>query len=66
MEALAAENDAQAERIRVVGDLREAWYKLYVLGKQIETAEADKAQLDALIKTANARVATAMPNRAMC
>jgi outer membrane protein TolC len=58
LEALAAENEYQAERLRVVGELRRQWFKLYVLGKQIETAAADKAQLESLITTANARVAT--------
>ena len=58
MEALVAENMYQAERLRVVGDLRATWFKLYVLGKQIETTEADKAQLQSLINTANARIAT--------
>jgi cobalt-zinc-cadmium efflux system outer membrane protein len=56
MEALAAENLYQAERLRIVGDLRATWFKLYVLGKQIATTEADKAQLQSLITTANARV----------
>jgi outer membrane protein TolC len=58
LEALAAENMYQAERLRVVGEVRTTWYKLYVLGKQIETTEADQEQLQSLIKTANARIAT--------
>ncbi len=58
MEAMAAENDYRAERLRVVGDIRMNWYKLYVLGKQIEITEVDKAQLQSLITTANARIAT--------
>ncbi len=58
LEALAAANMYQAERLRVVGDVRATWFKLYVLHKQIETTEADRAQLETLIKTANARVAT--------
>lgn len=58
LEALAAENMYRAERLRVVGDLRATWFTLYVLNKQIETTEADRAQLESLIKTANARVAT--------
>lgn len=58
MEALVAENLYQAERLRVVGDVRTAWFKLYVLGKQIDITEADKSQLQSLIKTANARIAT--------
>lgn len=57
-EALVAENQYQAERLRVIGDVRMNWYRLYVLMKQIETTEADKSQLQALIETANARVAT--------
>lgn len=57
-EALAAVNDYQAERLRIVGDLRAAWYRLYVLNKQIETTEAEKTQLETLISSANARVRT--------
>ena len=56
-EALVAENQYQAERLRVVGEIRATWYKLYVLGKQISTTQADQVQLESLIKTANARVA---------
>lgn len=58
LEALAAENAYHAERLRIVGEVRVNWFKLYVLGKQIETTIADQAQLESLIKTANARVAT--------
>lgn len=56
LEALAAENMYAAERLRVVGDVRAAWFKLYVLGKQVQTTEADKSQLESLVKTASARV----------
>jgi outer membrane protein, heavy metal efflux system len=58
LEALAAENAFLSERLRVVAEVRMNWYRLYVLGKQIETTEADQAQLKSLIHTANARVAT--------
>ena len=58
LEALAAESFYQAERLRVLGDLRAAWFRLYVLGKQVETAEAEKVQVQSLISTANARIAT--------
>jgi outer membrane protein TolC len=57
-EALVAENQYQAERLRVIGELRAAWFKLYVLVKQTETAQAEQAQLESLIKTANARIGT--------
>jgi len=58
LEALAAVNIYQAERLRIVGDIRAVWYRLYVLQKQVETTEADKAQLQSLVNTANARVRT--------
>jgi outer membrane protein TolC len=58
LEALAAQTQYEAERLRVIGDLRATWYTLYVLQKQIETTEADKAQLESLVTTANARVRT--------
>jgi cobalt-zinc-cadmium efflux system outer membrane protein len=58
LEALAAQNEYLAERARVVGELRVTWFKLYVLGKQIAITEAEKGQLQSLINTANARIAT--------
>lgn len=58
LEALAAENAYQTERLRVVAEVRVNWFKLYVLVKQIETTTADQSQLESLVKTANARIAT--------
>ena len=58
VEAMAAESMYRAERLKVLGDLRANWFKLYVLSKQVETTEAEKVQLESLVKTANARVAT--------
>lgn len=58
MEALVAETQYQGELLRIVGDIRAIWFKLYVLRKQIETTQADQSQLESLIKTANARVRT--------
>jgi cobalt-zinc-cadmium efflux system outer membrane protein len=58
MEALVAETQYQAEKLRVIGDIRATWMKLYVLRKQIETTETDQLQLESLITTANARVRT--------
>ncbi|MBM3998956.1 MAG: TolC family protein [Planctomycetes bacterium] len=58
LEAMALENAYHAERLRVVGDLRAAYYRLYVVHKQIDVTRADQSQLDSLIQTANARVAT--------
>ena len=58
LEALVAVNLYQAERLRVIGDLRAAWYKLYVLHKQVETTEGEQAQLQSLLNSANTRVRT--------
>ena len=45
----------------VIGDLRTAWFKYYILNKQVETTEADKGQLQSLINTATARTAAWAP-----
>jgi outer membrane protein TolC len=58
LEALAAENDYLSERLRIVAEVRANWFRLYVLARQIETTQADQAQLTSLIRTANARVGT--------
>jgi outer membrane protein TolC len=58
LEAMAAETLYVAERLRVIGDLRANWFKLYVLAKQIEITQLDQAQLESLIRTANARIVT--------
>jgi outer membrane protein TolC len=58
LEALAAQTQYDAERLRIIGDLRATWYSLYALTKQIETTELDRAQLESLVTTANARVRT--------
>jgi outer membrane protein, heavy metal efflux system len=58
LEALVAQTQYQAERLRVIGDIRANWFKLYVLGKQIETTTAEQEQLESLITTANARIRT--------
>lgn len=58
LEALAAQNMAAAERLRIIGDLRAAWYKLYVLGEQVEYLETEKEQLELLLQSLSARVTT--------
>lgn len=57
-EAMALQQVHAAERLRVVGDIRAAWYRLYVIEKQIEISEANQELLKTLIEVANARVAT--------
>lgn len=58
LEALAAENDFQGEKLRVLADLRATWARIFVIHKQIETTLADTAQIESLVRTANARVRT--------
>lgn len=58
LEALAVHAEYRAARLRVVADVRTAWYQLFVSGRQIETTRANQELLESLIKVANARVAT--------
>lgn len=57
-EALAVEAEYSAERLRVVAGIRTGWYRLYVVDRQIEIADANQKLLQSLIDVANARVAT--------
>ena len=57
-EAMAAQQALDAERLKVVADVRAAWFRLFVLGRQVETNKANQQLLKSLIEVANARVAT--------
>ena len=57
-EAFAVRAEFAAERLRVISGVRTGWYRLYVIDKQIETAEANQKLLKSLIDVANARIAT--------
>lgn len=57
-EALAVRAEFAAERLRVISGVRTGWYRLYVIDKQIETAEANQELLQSLIDVANAGIAT--------
>jgi len=58
MEAFAVRAEYSAERLRVIAGVRTGWYRLYVIDKQIETAEANQELLESLIDVANSRIAT--------
>jgi outer membrane protein TolC len=58
LEALALRQVYEAERLQVVGDVRTLWYRLYLLGKQLETNRANLEVLRPLVAVANDRVAT--------
>lgn len=55
-EAMALQQAYEANRLKVVADVRTFWYRLYVLGKQIETSRANQQLLQTLINSANGRV----------
>ncbi|MDG1896738.1 MAG: TolC family protein [Fuerstiella sp.] len=57
-EAMALQQVHAVERLKVIGDVRSMWYRLYVIDRQIETHEANQGLLKTLIEVANARVAT--------
>ncbi|MEQ8791534.1 MAG: TolC family protein [Pirellulaceae bacterium] len=56
-ESLAVIQVYQAERLKVAADVRAAWYRLYVLQRQVEVNEALQSLLEPLIRVANGRVA---------
>jgi len=58
LEALAIQAELSAEQLRVVSEVRTGWYRLYVIEKQIDIAEANQELLKSLIEVANARIAT--------
>ncbi|MEW4453402.1 TolC family protein [Bremerella sp. JC817] len=57
-EAYAIHAEMEAERLRVQAAVRTNWYRLYVLDKQIEIAQANQRLLNSLIDVANARIST--------
>lgn len=57
-EAMALRQEYDAERLRVIAEVRSRYYKLYVLTRQIEYVEASQKLLQTLIDIATARVAT--------
>lgn len=57
-EALAIRAEYRAERLRILAGVRSAWYKLYVIERQIEIAEQNQQLITSLIELANARVST--------
>ncbi len=56
-EALAMRHQHEAERLRVVGEVRVLWSRLYVLGKQIEVNRANRDALAPLVSVASSRIA---------
>ena len=58
VEALSAWQTFEAERLKVVADVRVHWYRLYVLGKQVELNRAKSEVLRPLVSIASDRIAT--------
>lgn len=57
-EAYAVAAEWEAERLEVLTSIRTGWYRLYVLDRQIDIAQANQELLQSLIDVANARIAT--------
>lgn len=57
-EAMAQNQLYLAESLKVVGDVRAGYYRLYILHRQIETVQANQELLKSLIEIANSRIAT--------
>lgn len=55
-EAWAAQQTAESVRLKVIGDLRANWARLYVLGQQIRILDANEELLKSLIELATARI----------
>ena len=49
-EAMVMQQMYAAEKLRVIGDVRASYYRLYVLQKQVQTIEANQALLKGLIE----------------
>lgn len=58
LDAVALDMLSEAETLRVIGDIRARWYRLYVLSKEIEINRANQEILQSLIDTAVATLAT--------
>ena len=58
LEAMAIQQVYASERLRIVGDVRAKWFKLYVVEKQIQINTENQQLLESLIEVATARVET--------
>lgn len=56
-EALAAEQTYAAQRLMVLGGLRQRWAQLYLLGQEVRILEANRELLQSLTDLATARIA---------
>jgi outer membrane protein, heavy metal efflux system len=57
-DAMMVQESLRAEQLRVTAETRIAWYRLFVLNRQIDTIRANQELLSSLIEVANSRVAT--------
>ena len=57
-EAAALGQVYESQRLKIVADIRAAWYRLYVLQKQVDINRANQGLLESLIEVANSQVST--------
>ncbi|MEX0610941.1 MAG: TolC family protein [Pirellulales bacterium] len=55
-EALMLQQEAQATRLRIVADVEEAWYRLYLLGQLLRINDANRQLITPLVQVATSRV----------
>ena len=60
LEAMALQQQVRAEQLRIVGDVRALWYRLYLIDRQLEISTANQQLIKDLMDVANARVATGL------
>ncbi len=56
VEALMLQQETQATRLKIVADVEEAWYRLYLLGQLLRINEANRQLITPLVKVATGRV----------
>ena len=66
MEALVAETQYQAERLRVLGDIRATWFKLYVLGSRLKRLKPIRRNLNRSSQLPMHASGPAMPSLGTC
>ncbi|MEZ6043371.1 MAG: TolC family protein [Planctomycetaceae bacterium] len=56
-EAMSLQQEYEAERVRIIGELRVRWARLYVLQRQRQTIAANQQLIESLTKIVTARLA---------
>jgi cobalt-zinc-cadmium efflux system outer membrane protein len=55
-EAMMLQQETQSARLRIIADVEEAWYRLYLLGQLLRINEANRQLITPLVEVATGRV----------